>query len=317
MVRDVGNDSFVSRLAFGSMEFLRTTYLVNVFFSAVPLFRFETKSVVRTKFSIVYSACTAIAVIGLYIFSTFFLHPYDKKVSTITSEFLDVFTSALLLISTLIIITNPVFQTKKWKNLLRELMRVTAKLEQRKGGNEPKCISIQVLKLVGLHLLIVSINTVRLTTVYNINAETESKYFFCGCLYEYYCFTSTVLMIEICMTLKQRYKILSELLETTVGNGTTQSTSNKHIAIVDQIRRISKIYKMLNYSVDVYNDIFGYQTLFMIGNTLLSVLQSFDACLRYSKLRDKYGDDTINILIPDLTTTFFNLVKLSVVVDKR
>lgn len=111
-------------------------------------------------------------------------------------------------------------------------------------------------------------------------------------------------MVQLNFILRRRYKILADKLVETMD------TFELHFKTADVIRDVVKIYKNLNNIVGEYNDIFGYQVLFTLGNTLLSVLQSFDSCLRYKKLEEKYDNRAINILLIDILTTAFNLVIL-------
>lgn len=283
------------------MVFLKMILKLNGVFSAAPYYNFLQRDNKWSKCNTLYSLFVAFLFITLYALSTFCNPPYDAIISSVTSTFLDIMTSFTLLIASLIILINVIFQTKKWKKLLNQLLTVNRKLET-SNIISTNFSNANYLKLLLLHILIFGITGFRLALWYLNDMRTETKYFLCTCIYEYYCFITTLTMVQLNFILRRRYNILADKLVETMD------TFELHFKTADVIRDIVKIYKNLNDIVGKCNDIFGYQVLFTLGNTLLSVLQSFDSCLRYKKLEEKYGNRAINVLLIDILTTVFNLV---------
>lgn len=295
--------------------FLNSIIKLNNFLSVAPKYDFAKKRVIKSTFCLLYSLTTAAIFITSYVCSAVMSEPYDSKTS-LTSKFLDIISSVLLLTAALITTTNPIFQAKGWQKMLRDLYHVNEKLLQ---NNEFKAKRIgTVYKLLALYCVVITKDAFRMAIWFCIDATTptSSKFFICSCLYEFYCFSSTILIVQLNYVLNKRYKILVDVLKRTDFNTNYKYNVSSHSGICtvafkstySHARYVTRIYKTLYCIVKEYNSIFGYQVLLSLGFTLISVLKTFDIYLRYKKLQEMYGEDATRILLTHLCTTGFNMV---------
>lgn len=296
------------------MLFLKHILKLNNLLSVAPKYDFTNKCVIQSKFYLLYSIITAAVLIVGYICSAVMSASYDSQTS-ITSKFLDIISSVLLLTAAVITTTNPIFQVKGWQKLLRDLYRVHEKLLLGNTQLETKGAA-SFYKLLALYCIVIMKDTFRIViwSFIDIKTPTSSKFFIGSCIYEFYCFTSTILFVQLNCVLRKMYKVLIDVLKHNDNIKYNFVSPNAEIYTIaskltySHARYATRIYKSLYCIVKQYNSIFGYQILLSLGFTLISVLKTFDVYLRYKKLQETYGEDATRILLTNLCTTLFNMV---------
>lgn len=296
------------------MFLLKTLLQISYAFSTAPHYNFEIKQTRKFKFYKVYSSCTLLLIVVAFLYSSIKFRndedtPNNSSQSQQIHNLLEMLSSLLLAVAALIAVSTAVFVSNKWQSLLKQIQDVDVKL----GVMENNSTSNQRKVYIKLFLIYLPklCKDIFCTFVYN-NSERIPKYFICNTIFEYYCFTPTLLIVCLGLSLKNKYKMLLKLLKLPARNVAytennffiTELLPKNNLIYGDYLRGMSKMFRLLYSIIDNCNLIFGYQLLFMLGHTLLSVLQTFDYCLKYKQTTQ----DSTNILFANLCNTGFNLV---------
>lgn len=298
--------------------FLKALLKISYAFSTAPYYDFGKKEVRRFRFYSFYSICTLSLIIGGFLYSAIFIKEDSGSGSQSEqiSKFLQMVTALLLAIAASMAASSPLYMSDKWQYLLQQLQNINVKLgywERESSENTKKIFAL--LFLVFLPIVCKDIYCF-IAYIHNA-ASVVPKYFICNTIFECYCFVPTVLMVLLGIILKDKYETVLELLKYSKNNcnaGVFTKKSgyinidelfNDHATYDNYLRRIAKLFRLLNSILENYNLVFGYQMLFMLGYTLLSVLETFDYCLKYKQLS---SGDSFNPLLANLCITGFNLV---------
>lgn len=299
---------------------LKTLLKVSYLFSTAPYYNFETKQICKCKFYIFYSICTLLLIVTGFFYTSICINSTkssDSSQSQQIGSLLETLSSLLLTLSALIAVSSAIFMTDKWKFLLVQLQHVDVKLGlwKNESMNYKRKICIKLFLVYALKLS----KDVYCIFVYNWTGfGNMPKYFICNTIFEYYCFAPTLLMVLLAQIFRSKYKLLMELLQHqtnvvhSVNNLVITELFISRVTYGSYIRSTSKMFKQLNSILDNYNLIFGYQLLFMLGHTLLSVLQTFDYCLKYRQTTN----DSADVLFANLCITGFNLVIINILFHK-
>lgn len=297
------------------MLFLSALLKISYIASAAPHYDFNKKETHRSKFYIAYTICTLVLILGAFIIcSLTWVQPNrsDTSQAQHIGYLLEVLSSLLLAIGAIFAVSGAIFMSKTWQNLLQQLQNLNVKL----GFYESNSVknSEKILKIIFIFLPLICKDIYCIVVYKIVGPEKMSPYFICNCIFEWYCFVPTTLVVLLALSLRDRYQVLVETLEKfEKRKGTLEkldSNVNTNELLVNMtcssyLRNISKLYRSLSSILDKYNAVFGYQILFMLGYTLLSVLKSFNYCLKQT---DSNG--ITNVLLANLCMTGFNLVKL-------
>lgn len=293
------------------MLLLRTLLKISYAFSTAPYYDFTLKKTRKLKLYTLYSSCTLLMITAGFLYSSIFIkkgaRPGESQVQQI-GNLLETLSSLLLAVAALTAVSGAVFMRKKWQRLLEQLQNINVKL-----GIWEKDSANVYFKLFLMLLPKVCKDVYCIYAYSTTSFASMPKYFICNTVFDYYCFVPTLLVISLAFILKSKYKMLMELLKRRERG---ISISENNIFLTNELlthkttfggylRGISKLFRLLNSILDNYNAIFGYQLLFMLGHTLLSVLQTFDYCLKYRET----GFDSTDVLFANLCMTAFNLVR--------
>lgn len=293
---------------------LKTLLKISYVFSTAPYYDFKAKEIRKFKLYTTYSSCTFLLIIIGFLYSSIFISDDGAKGSSQSQQIgslLEMLASLLLAIATLTAVSGALFKSDKWYYLLEQLENVDVKL----GFFEND--SATVAKGIYVKLLLIYLPKVckDIYCIYAYSSTNLPKYLICNTIFEYYCFAPTLLLVSLALILKDEYKAVMGFLnnhqksEIIPENNFVISELFTHYTTPGSyLRSMSKMFRLLNTILDNYNHIFGYQLLFMLGHTLLSVLQTFDYCLKY---RETTSNDSTDVLFANLCITAFNLVTIS------
>lgn len=290
---------------------LKTLLKISYAFSTAPYYDFQTKKIRKFKLYSIYSSCTFLLIIVGFFYSSIFISDDGAKGSSQSQQIgslLEMLASLLLVIATLTAVSGALFKSDKWYYLLEQLQNVDVKLGFFENDSE------KIAKEIYLKLLLIYLPKVckDVYCIYAYSFTNVPRYLICNTIFEYYCFAPTLLLVSLALILKDEYKAVMGFLmnsqrnEIGPGNNFVITELFTHyITPGSSLRSMSKMFRLLNSILDNYNHIFGYQLLFMLGHTLLSVLQTFDYCLKY---REATSNDSTDVLFANLCITGFNLV---------
>lgn len=146
---------------------------------------------------------------------------------------------------------------------------------------------------------------------YFLGIQTSGYYIFRHSA-EYIPFLSTILMVYLNRIIRDRYTCLNKAVKQpavwAVKRNFTSELKQLHLYVrnstvaEESIRRIQRNFRKLGKLVCMFNNIFGYQILFLIGMTILTLLESLESALR---------EDSILIMSWSSVTTAFSVVSFT------
>lgn len=198
-----------------------------------------------------YSLFIFFMVLASSIYSIYFNTNNYKRLGK-PEMFVDILTSISLLLQGSAIALSYLTQPKKWYNFINKLERNHCK------NNNKTAIAITGI----IHLLLVMRITFSWIVWFPMTQIEISKYYIFRIVHKYYGTFSACFIIHINNILRQRFLSIHETLE---------RFKFKYI----RIRQIQKLYRELMEIIEDFNPIFGYQIVFILGNTIAALLENF------------------------------------------
>lgn len=295
------------------MQFLQLLLKISYALSTAPYYDFEKKKIRKFKLYSIYSSSTLVFIIMGFLFSAASVSVNGEKESQAQQigSLMEMLASLLLVIAALFAVSGAIFMSDKWQYFFEQLQNADIKLG---FSREAAVFRKTYLKLLFLCLPKVLKDIYCIYTYTSLSPGHMPKYFICNTIFEYYCYISTLLSVSFTFIIKDDYKMVMKFLKNhrrEIGLGKSKLIISEILpystASSSQLRSISKMFRLLNSILEHYNLIFGYQLLFMLGHTLLAVLQTFDYCLKYKKIG---SDGSMHALFANLCMTAFNLVNI-------
>lgn len=183
--------------------------------------------------------------------------------------FIDVLTSTFITIQGCSIQIISLLYPAAWRRLSKELNIATVNNEKQTRGF--------IFEILLLHVIF-AVKYVSCAMVWTrVVGWWLYKYYIFRAVHDYYAFITILLIVHTNLIIKKRFNTMNEVLKNT-----------PKIFIVKfepqlQIRQIECAYRKLLVVLEHFNSVFGYQILFIMGNTVALVLQSLCYVLKHTE----------------------------------
>lgn len=223
---------------------------------------------------------------------------------------IDSMTTFLFASSAVITTLSPALHRQTWKSFFKLLKDVSETMNCSRAAHDNTFKNLKV-QLFVVHVLFLFIYFWNISVwAYFIGIETSRYYIFRHSA-EYIPFLSTILMVNLCKIIRRRYRFLNESVRQPAIWATNRNFKEelKHLHLrvrvssksEESIRNIQRNYRKLGKLVYIFNSLFGYQILVLIGMTILTLLESLESAIR---------EESILILTWSSITTAFSFVSM-------
>lgn len=216
------------------------------------------------------------------------------------------------------------YNWKAWN----EMLDIFAKVDSQVGFSriqKKSVITAFYIHIICGHALLLSVYSFDIyvgSTNYGMNIY---QHYLCVRYQYYFIFIEVILMCNFAISIKQRFKYFNKMLKTISTN------NNKKIFVVktksisyavptelnsfglNNLKSITRMFTVLSELIHLYNKIFGWQILILLGMVLLSLLESFNFIMVYGiSVKETFGQNSpFDMICLSLLTTFVFLVNIS------
>lgn len=163
-------------------------------------------------------------------------------------------------------ILSPVFHRQTWKEMFALLQEVDKDMNYDASQYPPTNRRWFLVQLFAVHIVFAFKIVWNMLVWFIYENMSAYVYYVPFDLSEYFSVISLLLMVYLNKIIRKKYAYINKLL----------SQYNNQ----ERIRCIRKIYRKLGTSIHLYNTIFGYQMLFVVQTTVITVLESLYYGLR-------------------------------------
>lgn len=231
--------------------------------SITPRTAFSGKSGIKENKPFIQATCFAIGLVVITFTSIYFSVTDNYLYHGTLIVLLRVLVVAVWIVLGVEAVMSPVSNYRAWHEFFEILKDVPGRSQNRRILCYPQKYLI-IIELVAFHGFVVAI--------FIMIAFTKLFLLYYQLALEYLNTITVLLAIHLILILKQEYKYMNKTLKKL---RCSPLRKQKNVDMEDVARDLQRNYIRLNKLVTYFNDIFGYQILFILGYIVLLVLQIF------------------------------------------
>lgn len=228
-----------------------------------------------------FTACIFLGACLSLVFANVICHyPHMKEMDL----WMDTLTTSMKIVLACVLVVRPMSCSQAWQNFFNSLQEVSNNL-----GSNKKCLHITskqvIFELSVLHMIIPR-NTLKYClhlAFKDIDNPTQHLFSAYQDVIDYYSGICAILVMHLVLIINHNFKDLNEQLRVSAPWSVNEKVeivcmlseihSNGNLLVIQYgIRKMQKNYRDLAKLVEMLNEIFGYQILFLIGNAILVFL---------------------------------------------
>lgn len=260
------------RLSRKNIAFIKVAYKIGNFICVTPWFDFEKKRFVNPVINLIYSILLD-AILILVLFTT--VREREFMDEQMVQKFLVTFSDVMsILLTEYSVIAATILHKDKWKTLLEMFVSIDDKLDN-DYMRQFKITNNFYIQLSLGHLFFIGCYVYKAYVWTHIHGFRYFSNFGTMVIPMYYCFFSVMLLSNIILAIRCRYRDLNELLNKKVNIHQTDE-----IQLLKELDLIRQYYRHLGDTVEIFNEIFGWVIVLVVLHAIIEILNCVNLVLR-------------------------------------
>lgn len=269
--------------------------------------------------------CTAILcfLITTYIYSMYGSISRLYQLSQTTTIIIQILYYLFIMILNVITVFGSFIQNKlSWKKMLDTFKKLDSQINLM--AKKRLLISTFNLQIIVGHLLLITVLGYDAYVGQDAYGIELFQYFICIKLEFYLIFITVILMCHFALAIKNRFESFNEILRKITIANTPYIISKKSNSISPininiftskgNLKNITRMFSTLSELVNLYNKIFGWQILVLMGIVLMALLESFNFIMVYGiASKEVFGKNLpADMIARSLASTLMFLVNIMI-----